>query len=488
MKPFSRCKSVSILIISLLPVSVFATVSSSPVLVADGDFDGRHYKVFAADGISWADANAAAEASTFEGVSGHLATITSAAEDLFVETLRSGANLPSPEAWVGGKTNSNCTPIPGCGWMWVNDEGPISTSQVPLSSYSNWLSGEPNDLNGEFHLGVGLNDEFGWNDEQSLGNIGGFIVEYDAAIPVDPQECTSSAGCMTTSGQMISFPESGLGNAPEIGIRTYEFTDDPARCGVSPLVLFDTDSDPDNDLIIPPYLCGSPKFLIVEVTSTDVNITSGTVQIENEVTDSLPNNLYECTGPIDPNMLLSMADTLDPQHRDKVTYQRDNPADMLETDIGATVDPMFAGSMTELTDGCASSRGKVFTTSYYGVGLSFAFGDAYNYDVNPDGNRERVAALTRYKLLVLKASVQKAKDTGAIGWWTHRILQVPVKVALKLHDRGRYESALTAVQVFHFLSNAVTYGAVANENFDGEHDARASNIEFMYTDSVIPFH
>tara|TARA_R110002096_G_scaffold128768_2_gene277103 strand:- start:6145 stop:7611 length:1467 start_codon:yes stop_codon:yes gene_type:complete len=487
MKLFSRCKSVLILFVSFLPMSVFATTISSPVLVADGDFDGRHYEVYAADGISWADANAAAEASTFEGVTGHLATITSAAEDLFVETLRSDAGLASPEAWVGGTTDSNCTPVPGCGWMWVNSEGPISTTQVPLSSYSNWLSGEPNDLNGEFHLGVGLNDQFGWNDEQSLGNIGGFIVEYDAAIPIDPQECTSSAGCMTTSGQMISFPESGLGNDPEVGIRTYEFTDDPARCGVSQLVLFDTDGNPDNDLIIPPYLCGSPKFLIVEVTSMNINITSGTVQIENEVTDSLPNNLYECTGPIDPNMLLSMADTLDPQHRDKVTYQRDNPADMLETDIGVSVDPMFAGSMTELTDGCASSRGKVFTTSYYGVGLSFDFGDAYDYDINPDGNRERVAALTRYKLLVLKASVQKAKDKGSIGWWTHRILRLPVVAAIKHHDRERYEAALAAVKVFHFLSNAVSYGDVADENFDGEHDARASNLEFMYTDSVIPF-
>jgi hypothetical protein len=43
------------------------------------------------------------------------------------------------------------------------------------------------------------------------------------------------------------------------------------------------------------------------------------------------------------------------------------------------------------------------------------------------------------------------------------------------------------VRFFKFMSGRISYGEVADENFSGEHDARASNIEFMYTDSIIPF-
>ena len=491
MKIYSGILSVAVLAIAILPLTASATDSSTPMPVAEGDFDGRHYEIYADAGVDWQTANTAANASIHFGVNGHLATITSASEDAYIRLLRSNANeyLAQPEVWVGGMTDSDCFPVPGCGWNWVNDEGPISTSQVPLASYSNWLGSEPNNAgSGEKYLGVGLLGQFGWNDEGNLGLIGGYVVEYDNWTPVDPAECASVEGCETTIGQTLILPASALGVDPEIGVRTFEYTDDPARCGVSPAVLYDTDGNPNNDLIIPPYLCGSPKFLIVEVITDGIDISEGTVQIENEVTDALPDNLYECTGPIDPQMLLSMADTLDPQHRDKVTYQRTNPADMLENDIGATVDPMFAGAMTDLTDGCGSSRGKVMKTSYFGIGLSINFGDGYDYETNPDGNRERFAALTRYKLQVLDAAVKESRIKGSIDRFSYRLLRFPLRVAIRLHDRQRYNSAKRWVQVFQYVSGWVQYGVVENENYSGEHDARASNIEFMYTDSIIPFH
>jgi len=489
MKTYFGGLSLLVLAMTLSPVTVSAEV---PTPAAQGDFDGRHYEIIAANNISWTTANAAAGAATYQGVNGHLATITSAAEDLFIESLRLSAELAIPETWVGGLTESEseCSPVPGCGWMWINDEGPISTPQVPTPSYSNWLTNEPNNAGGsEKHLAVGLFNQYGWNDEGNLGLIGGYVIEYDTPTPVDPEECTGEEGCETTNGQAVVLPPSAVGEDAEIGIRTFEFTDDPARCGVSPLVLFNTDSDPDNDLIIPPYLCGSPNFLIVQIRTDNIDITEGVVQVENEVTDALPNNLYECTGPIDPMMLLSMADTLDPQHRDKVTYQRDNPADMLENDIGATIDPVFAGAMTELTDSCGSSRGKVMSFSYYGIGLSINFGAGYDLELNPDANRERFAALTRYKIVVLQAAVREAWMKGSISSLSYRYLSFPLRAAISLHDNERYESALRKIRIFQYLvSNRVTYGVVADENFGGEHDARASNIEFMYTDSVIPFH
>jgi len=486
MRKYFGSLSLLLLAVTLLPVTVSA---QGPTLAAQGDFDGRRYEIIADNGVDWITANAAAGAATYLGVNGHLATITSEAEDLFIESLRLSAGLAIPETWIGGiAVSSTCLPFPGCDWTWINDEGPISTPQVPTPSYSNWLSGEPNNAgSGEKHLAVGLGNLYGWNDEGNLGNIGGYVIEYDAATPIDPVECTDGDGCETTNGQTIVLPPSALGVDPEIGIRTFEFNDDPSRCGVSPLVLFDTDGDPNNDLIIPPYLCGSPKFLIVEIRTENVSITEVTILIENEVIDALPNNLYECTGPIDPMMLLSMADTLDPQHRDKVTYQRDNPADMLENSLGGTRDPVLASAMTELTDGCGSSRGKVMRMSYIGIGLSINFGAGYDLETNPDGNRERFAALTRYKLVVLKAAVREARAKGSIGRFANRILHLKLRLAIKLHDRQRYKAARRMVRFFKFMSGRISYGEVAGENFSGEHEARASNIEFMYTDSIIPF-
>jgi hypothetical protein len=81
------------LAIALAAVSTYA--SAAPVA-----FEGRYYEVVAASGISWNDANTAANARTHLGVHGHLATINTAAEDAFVDSL----NVPTgnrTELWIG---------------------------------------------------------------------------------------------------------------------------------------------------------------------------------------------------------------------------------------------------------------------------------------------------------------------------------------------------------------------------------------------------
>ena len=45
------------------------------------------------------------------------------------------------------------------------------------AGYTNWAGGEPNDLNGEGFLALGLLGANAWNDEGNLDGIGGFVVE-----------------------------------------------------------------------------------------------------------------------------------------------------------------------------------------------------------------------------------------------------------------------------------------------------------------------
>lgn len=170
---------------------------------------GNYYQVVVAPGISWPVANAAATQVTFGGVRGHLATISSADEDRFVEGLRRTV-AGSTEFWIGGFQRVNQA-TPGGGWEWVNGEGPI-VGQNNETLYANWLGStngappEPNDCcttagiedNEENYLGTGLYGLTGWNDEKFLEHINGYVVEYEIN-PVPPQPPTSLTVASTPS-------------------------------------------------------------------------------------------------------------------------------------------------------------------------------------------------------------------------------------------------------------------------------------------------
>ena len=180
-----------LLVLILAPVAALATPT---------EFNGHFYEVVVYPKTghpdkTWPTAKLAAEAAEFTApngmtVNGHLATITSSAEDNFLEGLRAGTpGLHKPEVWVGGFQDLPCAPgtAPDCNWTWVNGEGQFV--------YTNWQGGEPNDSGGEEqYLGIGLGGQPGWNDERRLRNIGGYIIEYD--VPIAAAECVAGDdGC-----------------------------------------------------------------------------------------------------------------------------------------------------------------------------------------------------------------------------------------------------------------------------------------------------
>jgi hypothetical protein len=142
---------------------------------------GHYYEFVSAPAITWAAANTAAQSSTFGGVAGHLATLTSFAEDFFVHSNRGSL----AELWVGGFQDPAGQTTTTAGWTWVNGEGSFPGVNGGLV-YSNWQSGEPNDFYGvasEQNLAVAFGGRFGWNDEGAIGNIGGYVVEYSVPEP-----------------------------------------------------------------------------------------------------------------------------------------------------------------------------------------------------------------------------------------------------------------------------------------------------------------
>ncbi len=164
--------------------------SGTPVMGPNGNY----YEVVVAPGVDWDTADTTARELTFNGIVGHLATITSEPEDNFIHVER--MKLFTKEAWVGGFQDleavcAGSIPAKQCGWTWINGEGsfPGSNSAAP---YANWTSGEPNDAGGaESYLGVGHTNVQSWNDEANENNIGGYVVEYDFVsvyVPPGPDQ------------------------------------------------------------------------------------------------------------------------------------------------------------------------------------------------------------------------------------------------------------------------------------------------------------
>lgn len=151
--------------------------------------DNRHaYEAVEAPNVDWDGVNAAAAALSFQGCPGHLATITSQAENDFIKN-----NLPAAVNdlyWLGayqpGEPAANLPAIlaPGAGWVWVTGEPFV---------YTNWAGGEPNDQDNDGGGAVfGPNEDAlhfwvpsgKWNDRpRSWPTHVGYVVEYECAAP-----------------------------------------------------------------------------------------------------------------------------------------------------------------------------------------------------------------------------------------------------------------------------------------------------------------
>ena len=137
-------------------------------------YEGHYYNVIQVpEGINWWDAKAAAEASVHNGLSGHLATITSQGETDFVNALFAGE---SGSTWIGGYQPPGSDEPEG-GWEWITAE--------PWE-YTNWHGTEPNDgAPGEDALSLkpaiwGKQ----WNDGKSNQPLPRYVVEYDEYDPI----------------------------------------------------------------------------------------------------------------------------------------------------------------------------------------------------------------------------------------------------------------------------------------------------------------
>ena len=174
-------KSTSYLATAVLAVVALpsAPAHADPVQWTVASGGNGHFYEFRYDNNNFLNARASALASSYMGMSGYLATVTSAAEAAFLY-----GSVNTSIAYIGGSDEGH----EGT-WTWL--DGPeaggvfYSASGGPLDyAYSSWGPGEPNDgfPNGPENALITNNDHAGqWNDVRSAGQFSlGYYVEYSA--------------------------------------------------------------------------------------------------------------------------------------------------------------------------------------------------------------------------------------------------------------------------------------------------------------------
>lgn len=153
---------------------------SSAIWTVDVGGNGHLYQLVEVEGgqITWTGAKDRAAKTNFSGIPGHLATITSGEENLFIMRTWEDRII---DKWLGGYQIPN-SQEPSGGWTWITGES---------WNYSNWASNEPNQADGEeenalHYKWLGTGARLGqWNDlsesSYEYGNhqMNGYIVEFD---------------------------------------------------------------------------------------------------------------------------------------------------------------------------------------------------------------------------------------------------------------------------------------------------------------------
>jgi hypothetical protein len=145
--------------------------------------NNEYYQVVTGPNLPWLTAEQTALTMYYNGLEGHLVTITSQAEDTFVGNVVQA--FGAGEFWAGGYQNPVTELNASAGWTWVNNQGTfpgVNGAGGFDNAYSNWNPGEPNDAYGEGseqYLGLNRGSVGGFNDEGNLSLIEGFVVEYD---------------------------------------------------------------------------------------------------------------------------------------------------------------------------------------------------------------------------------------------------------------------------------------------------------------------
>ena len=178
---------------SLMAFSITLVFSSNAfALPVTWSTNGHEYDVVILENADWNTARTSAQGL---GAGWDLATITSAGEQTFINSLLGAPPTSGTvQYWVGGFQPAGSTE-PGGSWQWINGEGLFWDNGPLAGAYANWGTGiatEPDNVGVQNH--VALDNRFGWgwddNDNFLSGVIRGYVAEKSTSTSAVPEPST----------------------------------------------------------------------------------------------------------------------------------------------------------------------------------------------------------------------------------------------------------------------------------------------------------
>jgi hypothetical protein len=149
-------------ILVFLVVSVLALPSATGQSYEEYEENGHVY-TYVSTSRTWADAKTSAEDTVYDGMKGYLATITTEGENDFIQD---DVLYGSGSWWFGGSDAE----VEGT-WKWVTGE---------TWSYTNWASGEPNNVSNEDAVEF-IASSGQWNDNRDY-RTRPYLVEFERVV------------------------------------------------------------------------------------------------------------------------------------------------------------------------------------------------------------------------------------------------------------------------------------------------------------------
>ena len=139
--------------------------------------NGHYYLYTQQSDATWFTGRDDSEDSTFLGLTGYLATVTSSGENDFIKSYSDRGTAINTTAFLGGSDFEGGTSEGS--WKWAESAAPESRQSFPTtvssSPYTNWSSGQPNNSGNQDYLQMNTNGYWEDNDPQP---VGGFITEW----------------------------------------------------------------------------------------------------------------------------------------------------------------------------------------------------------------------------------------------------------------------------------------------------------------------
>ena len=176
-----------IALLSLLLALFQSSLFAGPIQWTVASGGNGHWYQYVPTKTDWLSAEAAAQATSFLGVQGHLATVSNLAEDNFLVPLATD----NPEFfWLGLTCQATANlGTNGRQFVWVDDSNTIVWQGGPPSSggfspsgvFANWSVGEPNNSTGVENYVIEYTVDHRWNDTNldRLGDGAGYVIEYN---------------------------------------------------------------------------------------------------------------------------------------------------------------------------------------------------------------------------------------------------------------------------------------------------------------------